>query len=161
MKFMEKVWDNLGLFEASEQDEEQKTNESERRPKRLRNQAVNSLPNDVNNVISLPTAAKTPLSSVPKQLKVMVVEPVSFDDVQHVADYLKAKKPVVINLENADAEISRRMVDFVSGTTYALNGSMQKISNQIFLCAPQNVDVAYSSHREERQDKSMFPWDQP
>jgi cell division inhibitor SepF len=161
MKFMEKVWDNLGLFEAHEQDEEEKAVQPERRNKRLRNQAVNSSSGDINNVISLPTANKAPLGSVPKQLKVMVVEPVSFDDVQHVADYLKAKKPVVINLENTDAEISRRMVDFVSGTTYALNGNIQKISNQIFLCAPQNVDVAYSSHREERQEKSMFLWDQP
>jgi cell division inhibitor SepF len=158
---MEKVWDNLGLFEASEQNAEQKTGEQERKFKRNRGLMLISNTNaDVNNVISLPTAKSglTPASHLSsKQLKVMVVEPVSFDDVQHVADYLKSKKPVVVNLENADNEISRRMIDFISGTTYALNGSMQKISAQIFLCAPQNVDVAYS-HREEQQENNIFPW---
>jgi cell division inhibitor SepF len=166
MKFMEKVWDNLGLSEASEQNNEQKTNDSERKFKRNRNlSAKNNTYSDVNNVVSLPTSVSSSanpgfsggLGLASKQLKVMVVEPVSFDDVQHVADYLKSKKPVVVNLENADSEISRRMIDFISGTTYALDGSMQKISNQIFLCAPQNVDVAYS-HRDEQQERSMFPW---
>jgi cell division inhibitor SepF len=110
----------------------------------------------------LPTASKSALGDItaPPQMKVMVVEPASFDDVQYIADYLKAKKPVVINLENVNGDISRRMIDFVSGTTYALNGNIKKISNHIFLCAPQNVDVSYISHRDERQEKNIFSWKQ-
>jgi cell division inhibitor SepF len=87
----------------------------------------------------------------------MVVEPFSFDDAQHVADHLRNRKPVVINLESTDKEVAKRMIDFISGTTYALNGSIQKIGNNIFLCAPNNVDVAYST-REEGIEKSFLPW---
>ncbi len=77
------------------------------------------------NLVNLPTAA-------PKQVKVMVVEPFAFDDAQHVADHLRNRKPVVINLENTDKEVAKRMIDFISGTTYAVNGTIQKIGNNIF-----------------------------
>ncbi|EIW18125.1 protein of unknown function DUF552 [Pelosinus fermentans B4] len=90
-------------------------------------------------------------------MKVMVVEPFSFDDAQHVADHLKNRKPVVVNFENCDKEVAKRMIDFISGTTYALAGSIQKIGNNIFLCAPNNVDVTYSPH-EEGSDKEFLPW---
>ena len=101
------------------------------------------------NIVNLPTAQK--------QLKVIVVEPFSFDDAQHVADHLKNRKPVVVNFENTDEEVAKRMVDFISGTTYALSGTIQKVGNNIFLCAPNNVDVAFSP-REESSDKDFLPW---
>jgi len=142
MKFMEKVWGGLGLLEPAEVDEEQeikhKSGESE--PSKGRKNS---------NIVNLPTAQK--------QMKVMVVEPFAFDDAQHVADHLKNRKPVVVNFENCDKEVAKRMIDFISGTTYALGGSIQKIGNNIFLCAPNNVDVAYSPH-EEGADKEFLPW---
>lgn len=142
MKFLEKVWGGLGLFETVEEDEKEPLlQEQESRKKIITQQA--------NNVVNLPTAAK--------QMKVMVVEPFSFDDAQHIADHLKNRKPVVINFENCDSEVAKRMIDFVSGTTYALGGSIQKIGSNIFLCAPNNVDVAYSP-KEEGIDKSYLPW---
>ncbi len=140
MKFMEKVWGSLGLFEPveAEEDPKQKIEELE-----LGKGKKN------NNLVNLPTAQK--------QMKVMVVEPFSFDDAQHVADHLKNRKPVVVNFENCDKEVAKRMIDFISGTTYALAGSIQKIGNNIFLCAPNNVDVTYSPH-EEGSDKEFLPW---
>jgi len=138
MKFIEKVWGGLGLFEAEDAVGEESTlrqDEYEQRTKK-------------GNLVNL--------NALPKQMKVMVVDPSTFDDAQHVAEHLKSRKPVVVNLENADNEIAKRIVDFVSGTTYALNGSIQKIGNNIFLCAPNNVDVAYSSREES--DKSFLPW---
>ncbi|SFL73497.1 cell division protein SepF [Pelosinus propionicus] len=140
MKFMEKVWGSLGLFEPveAEEDPKQKVEELEV-GKGKKN----------NNLVNLPTAQK--------QMKVMVVEPFSFDDAQHVADHLKNRKPVVVNFENCDKEVAKRMIDFISGTTYALAGSIQKIGNNIFLCAPNNVDVTYSPH-EEGSDKEFLPW---
>jgi len=138
MKFMEKVWGGLGLLETEEVVEEEMAVHHEDAEPRAKK----------GNLVNLPTAAK--------QVKVMVVEPVSFDDAQHVAEHLKSRKPVVVNLENTDADVAKRMIDFVSGTTYALSGSIQKIGNHIFLCAPNNVDVSYSSREEN--DRSFIPW---
>jgi len=147
MKFMEKVWGSLGLFESSENEEDRpKLEESE-----TKNKSKNS------NVVSLPMAQSSSSQQQSKQIKVMVVEPFSFDDAQHIADYLKSRKPVVVNLENSDPDIAKRMIDFISGTTYALNGQIQKVGNNIFLCAPNNVDVAYSP-REDVSDKTFLPW---
>lgn len=140
MKFMEKVWGSLGLFEPVEAEEELK-------PKAEEYEVAKGKKGG--NIVNLPTAQK--------QMKVMVVEPFAFDDAQHVADHLKNRKPVVVNFENCDKEVAKRMIDFISGTTYALAGSIQKIGNNIFLCAPNNVDVTYSPH-EEGSDKEFLPW---
>jgi len=142
MKFMEKVWGGLGLLEPTEVDEEQEQ-------KQKVGDGEFSKGKKNSNIVNLPTAQK--------QMKVMVVEPFAFDDAQHIADHLKNRKPVVVNFENCDKEVAKRMIDFISGTTYALGGSIQKIGNNIFLCAPNNVDVTYSPH-EEGSDKELLPW---
>lgn len=77
-----------------------------------------------------------------RQVKVIVAEPRVFDDVQGIAEHLKNRRPVIVNLEQVDGELARRVVDFVSGATYALNGSMQKVGSGIFLFVPSNVDIA-------------------
>jgi cell division inhibitor SepF len=71
-----------------------------------------------------------------------VVTPRSFNDAQQVADEFKRSKPVIINLQNSDRELSKRLIDFASGMTYALGGGMQRISQGIFLLTPANVDVS-------------------
>ncbi len=138
---MDKVWGSLGIFESVEVEEEPKTKGEELEP--VKGKKGNS------NVVNLPTAQK--------QMRVMVVEPFSFDDAQHIADHLKNRKPVVVNFENCDKEVAKRMIDFVSGTTYALGGNIQKIGNNIFLCAPNNVDITYSP-QEDHGDKEFLPW---
>lgn len=75
------------------------------------------------------------------QLKVVVLQPTSYNDSQDIADHLKSKKPVVVNLERLDKEDARKMVDFLSGAVYALDGSMQKVANGILLLAPYNVGI--------------------
>lgn len=84
-------------------------------------------------LISMPLASK--------QVKVIVIKPMNFDDAQKVADYLRKNQPVVINFEDTDGEIMKRIIDFVSGTIYALNGTLKKIGRSIIVAAPQNVDV--------------------
>jgi cell division inhibitor SepF len=71
-----------------------------------------------------------------------VVTPRSFNDAQQVADEFKARKPVIINLQNSDRELSKRLIDFASGMTYALGGGMQRISQGIFLLTPADVEVS-------------------
>lgn len=77
-----------------------------------------------------------------KQVRVMVVEPVSFEEAQGIAEHLKARKSVILNLERTDGSLAQRIVDFISGTTYALGGNMQKVGNGIFLFVPNNVDIS-------------------
>jgi len=148
MKFMEKVWGSLGLFEPVD-DEEQGQEPEEFLPKQKLPDIEPSRGRKNTNIVNLPSA--------PKQMKVMVMEPFAFDDAQHVADHLKNRKPVVVNFENCDKDIAKRMIDFISGTTYALGGTIQKVGNNIFLCAPTNVDVAYSPH-EDSSNKEFLPW---
>jgi len=94
---------------------------------------------------------------VARQMNVIVIEPLSFDDAQQVADYLKNKKPVVVNFENTDSEVAKRIIDFISGTTYALSGDIKKVGNNVFLCAPSNVDVTYTQQDNKASDTDM-PW---
>jgi len=75
------------------------------------------------------------------QFKLVVIEPKSFDECPKLVDSLKAKKPVIINLEKAESDTARKIFDFLSGATYALNGNVQKVANNIFIFAPENVDV--------------------
>jgi len=82
----------------------------------------------------------------PKAMRVVVVEPATFDEVQAIALNLRSRRPVIVNLERTDREVARRIVDFLSGATYALGGAMQRVGGAIFLFAPHNVDVAAQSH---------------
>ena len=79
--------------------------------------------------------------------KVQVVAPVRFGDAKEIADCLKANRPVIVNLQVADRDLQRRMIDFCSGVTYALSGEMEKVADEVFLLAPTNVKVS----DEERQ----------
>lgn len=80
--------------------------------------------------------------SQPKSMRMVVAEPTAFDEVQAIALNLRNRRPVIVNLEHAEREVARRIVDFLSGATYALGGGTQRVGGAIFLFAPQNVDVA-------------------
>ncbi len=91
------------------------------------------------------------------QFKMVVSQPNTFDDAQDICDHLKAKKPVVINLEGIEKTDAQRIIDFLSGSIYALDGSIQKVSCDIFVIAPNNVDVS-GDLKEELRNKTVFPW---
>ena len=75
------------------------------------------------------------------QLKVVLVKPERFEDASSVADHLNAKRTVVLNLESTNKEISRRLVDFLSGVAYANNGQIKRVANSTFIITPYNVDI--------------------
>ena len=152
MGFMKKVCGKLGLTDESETDElleedleEEETSQSaggtqgEQQKKPL--PSSSPLPS---NVVDLQAAVNGGLRS---KMKVVVIEPKSFDDVQQVANYLKEKKPVLINFERTDAEEAHRIIDFISGATYAIAGDIKKVGHNVFLCAPSNVSVSYTQER--------------
>lgn len=93
----------------------------------------------------------------PRQVRVVVLEPRSFDEVQEITDNLKNRCPVIVNLEQAEPDLAKRVVDFVSGATYALNGSLQKVGNGIFLFVPNNIDIS-SELRNQSKENGLFPW---
>ncbi|HAG10247.1 MAG TPA: cell division protein SepF [Desulfotomaculum sp.] len=145
-KLVDRVLDFMGFWEESSDDEEKTQDEHYRddegfaaQPRRKKGQVVNI--------------------HAQRQVKVVVAEPRVYDDVQNFADHLKNHRPVIINLEKANADLAKRVVDFISGTTYALNGSIRKVGNGIFLFTPSNVDIASELKEEAReQDHSLFSW---
>jgi cell division inhibitor SepF len=78
----------------------------------------------------------------PPPAKVHLVVPRSFNDAQQIADRFKASIPVILNLQGADTELSKRLIDFASGLTYALDGSMQRVADKVFLLTPRNVELS-------------------
>jgi len=92
-----------------------------------------------------------------RQVKVVVVEPRAFEEVKEIADNIKNRRAVILNLEQANPELARRVVDFVMGATYALGGSQQKVGNGVFLFVPANMDID-SELKEEHSEKGIFSW---
>lgn len=92
-------------------------------------------------------AVVRPLPSEPATPKVHVAAPTEFADARQIADRLVAGQPVIVNLQVADRELMRRMIDFCSGVTYASGGKMERVADKVFLVTPSNVKVS----AEERQ----------
>ncbi len=145
-KLVDKVLGFMGIWEESPDDEENAQEEHYRdddgfaaQPRRKKGQVVNI--------------------HAQRQVKVVVVEPRVYDDVQNFADHLKNHRTVIINLEKANADLAKRVVDFISGTTYALNGSIRKVGNGIFLFTPNNVEIDSELKDESKlSDHSFFSW---
>jgi cell division inhibitor SepF len=91
------------------------------------------------------------------QFKVIIMQPETFDDAREVCDQLKNKKPVVVNLESLTKETAQRVIDFLSGSVYALDGDIQRVSTGIYMIAPSNVDIM-SNFREDIRNRATFPW---
>ena len=85
-----------------------------------------------NKVVNIHTTA---------QLQVVLVKPERFDDASSIADHLNEKRTVVLNLESTNKDVSRRLVDFLSGVAYANNGQIKRVANSTFIITPYNVDI--------------------
>ena len=88
-------------------------------------------------------------------VRVHFVAPKNFNDVQDVADKFKDAIPVILNLQSTDTDLSKRLIDFSSGLTYALDGGMQRIADKVFLLTPQNVEVS-AEERARLVEKGFF-----
>ena len=88
-------------------------------------------------------------------IQVHLVVPKSFNDAQQVANQFKDHVPVILNLQGTDVDLSKRLIDFASGLTYALDGGMQKIADKVFLLTPRNVDVS-AEERARLIEKGFF-----
>lgn len=96
--------------------------------------------NDDMRVIGMPQNTASISGATP--MRMVVYQPQSYDDTQRIIDELKANRAIIINLENLKVDVAQRVLDFISGAVYALDGNVRKISRGIFLVAPPNVDIS-------------------
>jgi cell division inhibitor SepF len=103
---------------------------------------------------------KSKITSMPQvqSVKMVIKQPTSFDQSEEICNCLKEKKSIIINLEYVNKDVARRIIDFLSGASHALNGHIQKISNSIFLLAPVNYDIESDLAREELKNKLSVSW---
>ncbi|WBW50715.1 cell division protein SepF [Peptoniphilus equinus] len=96
------------------------------------------------------------LSLNASNLIISVHEPLSYDESPKIVDDLRADKSVVLNFEQLDVDVKRKIFDFVSGALYAIDGKIQKVNKDIFVLAPRNVEI--DGLKEELKNTGMFPW---
>lgn len=92
-----------------------------------------------------------------RSLEIVVLEPAEYDEAQTAADYLKTHRPIVLNLRNAHKDLGRRMVDFLSGVAYAMDGHTHRVGDEIFLFTPAQVSITAEHLREEAGPSGLFP----
>ncbi|MGG7618773.1 cell division protein SepF [Robertmurraya sp. GLU-23] len=117
-------------YEYEEEEYEAPAAKPQRQPQSQQQQSVSPK----QNVVSL--------QSVQKSSKVVLIEPRVYAEAQEIADQLKNRRAVVVNLHRIERDQAKRIVDFLSGTVYAIGGDIQKIGAEIFLCTPDNVEVS-------------------
>lgn len=145
-------WDEDGLATQEELERDYRSRSSRQNVRRLPRRREADSWTDSESVAETAVASAPPptRSSKSSRLRgvdtgrasVHLVVPRSFNDAQQIADRFKAEVPVILNLQSADNELSKRLIDFASGLTYALDGSMQRVADKVFLLTPRNVEVS-------------------
>ena len=99
-----------------------------------------------------------PMNTAVSSSKMVITQPNCYEDVQEIGDYLKNKKSVIVNLETVSKEDARRILDFMSGATFVVEGTIQKVSNLIYLITPRNVEIQNDVERSQYKQKLSFSW---
>ena len=146
---MNKVWDLFGMDSAEPEEYEdeniydyENNDEEEIEDKKIFGRRNNK-------VVNMPQA---------QAIKMVISQPTTFEQSDEICSFLKEKKSVIVNLEYVNKDVARRIVDFISGGVYALDGYIQKVSNSIFLVAPSNYEITNEMAREEMKSKLSVSW---
>ncbi len=123
--------------------------------RRARRDEIDDIFADDEPIAASRTRTLRPVDNGGADVQVHLVIPRNFNDAQQVADQFKRSVPVILNLQTADHELSKRMIDFCSGLTYALDGGMQRIAEKMFLLTPRNVEVS-AEEKARLIDKGFF-----
>ena len=149
---MNKVWDLFGMDSAEPEGYEDENiydydnNEEEETED---NKKIFGRKN--NKVVNMPQAQG-------QAIKMVISQPTTFEQSDEICSFLKEKKSIIVNLEYVNKDVARRIVDFISGGVYALDGYIQKVSNSIFLVAPSNYEITNEMAREEMKSKLSVSW---
>lgn len=167
MKILDKVWNILGLVEADEPESappnqvERSVSRSDRKTERPVREIEESKPrkNPQPDVPKLPPVVADKPATVTAGCKATLVisQPMGFDDARQIAENVTNGRTVFVNFDRTDAETTKRTVDFMSGITYAVGGSVQRISGSIFLFAPATVEIT-SSDQIMNDIPGTLPW---
>ena len=149
---MDKVWGLFGMDSAEPEEYEDEDiydyeNEEEEEDKKIFGKR-NSNNNKVVNM----------QQGQPNAIKMFISHPTTFEQSDEICSFLKERKSVIVNLEYVNKDVARRIVDFISGGVYALDGYIQKVSNSIFLVAPSNYEITNEMAREEIKSKLSVSW---
>ena len=152
---MNKVWDLFGMDSAEPEEYEDDNiydytdEEDEVEDKKF----FGRKNNNNNKVVSMPQSQMQG-----QAIKMVISQPTTFEQSDEICSFLKEKKSVIVNLEYVNKDVARRIVDFISGGVYALDGYIQKVSNSIFLVAPSNYEITNDMGREEMRNKLSVSW---
>ena len=131
----------VGIEEIDDDFTEDEVNSMKEEIRREERKPVTSFqPKGADAVKAVPVEKRVSIAGT-NAFKLVVIEPKSFDECPKLVDSLKGRRPVIINLEKIETETAKKIFDFLSGATYALNGNVQKVANNIFIFAPENVDI--------------------
>ncbi|MCF0155072.1 MAG: cell division protein SepF [Veillonella sp.] len=100
----------------------------------------------------------TTMTQRPTAMKVIVIEPKTFEDSATIVDQLRGMRPVLVNFENTDPREAARVVDFISGATYALDGHLEKVGKDIFMCVPSNITIDHNEETGKTEIGDQFAW---
>lgn len=148
---MNKVWDLFGMDSQEEEEyEDENVYEYEDEEELVEDRKLFGRKNR-DKVVSMPQAQTN-------AIKMVISQPTTFEQSDEICSFLKEKKSVIVNLEYVNKDVARRIVDFISGGVYALDGYIQKVSNSIFLVAPSNYEISNEMAREEMKSKLSVSW---
>lgn len=130
---------------------------SSRSSQRRRGTDFDSIFGEEDNFRTQRTSVVRPLPTPNERpsVRVHLVEPKNFNDAQLIADKFKSDVPVILNLQRSDTELSKRLIDFSSGLTYALEGGIERVADKVFLLTPQNVEVS-AEEKQRMIEKGFF-----
>lgn len=144
-KVLNKVMGILGLEDDMEELEENELEETENGEEY---EPIIQSSKKPGKVVSIHTASTA---------KVMIVKPITYDEVVDICDNLKSRKIIVVNSISLEPKIAQRLLDFISGATYALGGSLEEVEKGIYIVSPSNVEVD-SELKNELSNKGIFNW---
>lgn len=146
---MNKVWDLFGMDSQEEEEyDEENVYDYEDEEEETEDRKIFGRKN---KVVTMPQAQAN-------AIKMVISQPTTFEQSDEICSFLKEKKSVIVNLEYVNKDVARRIVDFISGGVYALDGYIQKVSNSIFLVAPSNYEITNEMAREEMKSKLSVSW---
>ncbi len=99
-----------------------------------------------------------PMTSTVTTSKVVITQPEAYEDVEEIGEYIRQRKSVIVNLESINKEDGKRILDFLSGASFALEGNIQKVSNLIYLMTPKAVEIQNDIERAQYRSKLSFSW---
>ena len=145
--FVNKMWKILGVENEDEYDVDEFD-------------SIDTPTEDKEFGVTNPFSKKNKVVGMPgvQQVKVIISQPNSFEQSEEICEHLKEKKSIIVNLEYVNKDAAIRIIDFISGAVYALDGNIQKISNSIFLVAPYNYEITNEVLKEDIKNKVSVSW---